>query len=64
MSYAETAENIIKKIGGEANIKSVTHCMTRLRFVLRDESIVDDEADTRCNGSYEKSRAVSGYYWK
>lgn len=43
MNYSKTAKNILEKIGGEANIKSVTHCMTRLRFILKDEAIVDDE---------------------
>lgn len=33
------AQFIIEKIGGHGNIKSVTHCATRLRFSLKDESI-------------------------
>lgn len=50
MNYSKTAENILKTIGGEANIKSVTHCMTRLRFILRDEGIVDDEGMKQIQG--------------
>ncbi|MCC0643715.1 MULTISPECIES: PTS trehalose transporter subunit IIBC [unclassified Clostridioides] len=30
-------------VGGESNIISVTHCVTRLRFVLKDESIVNKD---------------------
>lgn len=43
MDYAPTAKEILKKVGGEANIVSVNHCMTRLRLVLKDESIAKDE---------------------
>lgn len=43
MDYTKCAKEILKEIGGEKNIKDLTHCVTRLRFVLKDESIVDDE---------------------
>lgn len=43
MDYLPTAKEILKKVGGEENIVSVNHCMTRLRLVLKDESIVQDE---------------------
>lgn len=36
------ADELITAVGGKENIVSVTHCMTRLRFVLADEGIVDD----------------------
>lgn len=37
------AENILKAVGGPKNVTSATHCMTRLRLVLKDESIVMDD---------------------
>lgn len=40
--YSVTAGRLIEELNGN-NIKSVTHCMTRLRFVLEDENAVDDE---------------------
>lgn len=43
MDYAVTAKRILECVGGEGNILSATHCMTRLRIVLKDESIVKDE---------------------
>ena len=43
INYEKTAEQIIRELGGKENIASATHCVTRLRFVLNDESIVDDE---------------------
>lgn len=33
------AEQVLEAVGGSANIVSVTHCMTRLRFVLKDQSV-------------------------
>lgn len=42
-NYDKIAEEMLANVGGEANISSVTHCMTRLRFNLKDESIVNDE---------------------
>lgn len=46
----ELAENILDAVGGNQNIKSVTHCMTRLRFSLVDESIIDDETIKQIDG--------------
>lgn len=43
MDYSVTAKKILDKVGGEKNIVSVTHCMTRLRFILKDESMVNDD---------------------
>ncbi len=36
--YDELAQTIIQNVGGEDNIISITHCITRLRFQLKDES--------------------------
>lgn len=43
MDFEKIAEEIISGVGGKSNINHVTHCMTRLRFVLNDENLVDDE---------------------
>lgn len=36
--YDDLARIIIKNVGGRSNIASLTHCVTRLRFRLKDES--------------------------
>ena len=41
--YHEAAQNIISNIGGKENVISVRHCITRVRFKLKDESKADDE---------------------
>lgn len=37
----EIAEAVLKAVGGKENISSVLHCMTRLRFKLKDDSIIN-----------------------
>lgn len=43
MDYTITAKKLIEQLGGRENVASLTHCMTRLRFVLKDESSIDDK---------------------
>lgn len=40
-NYAAVALSIVNALGGASNIAAVTHCMTRLRFVLNNDSAVD-----------------------
>ncbi|HBO37923.1 MAG TPA: PTS trehalose transporter subunit IIBC, partial [Pasteurellaceae bacterium] len=40
----QAVDKLIEYIGGRENIATVTHCITRLRFVLNDESKVDTKA--------------------
>ena len=42
--YRQTAEAIIAAVGGRDNIAAATHCATRLRMVLKDESKIDKAA--------------------
>lgn len=41
MEYSEEAKQIVEAIGGIENINAATHCVTRLRFALDNEDIVD-----------------------
>ena len=41
--YQQLADSIVESVGGAANVASVIHCQTRLRFSLRDESLVDQK---------------------
>lgn len=44
MDTNQLAEKILKEVGGEENVNSLVHCATRLRFKLKDKSIVDKSA--------------------
>lgn len=44
MDYVEVSKKIIDGVGGADNIASATHCMTRLRLILKDEGKADDKA--------------------
>ncbi|AWH78748.1 beta-glucoside-specific PTS transporter subunit IIABC [Clostridioides difficile] len=50
MKYKDLNENIIKLIGGKENIKSVAHCVTRLRLTLNDRSIAQTEEIKKLKG--------------
>ena len=50
IDYSLTAQEIIKYIGGDNNVINVTHCATRLRFILKDNKIVDKERLNRVKG--------------
>lgn len=41
--YTDLATDIVAHVGGKENISSLKHCVTRLRFVLKDESKADTD---------------------
>lgn len=47
----QIAADVLEAIGGRENVRSVQHCMTRLRFNLVDASVVDDEAVKAVRGA-------------
>ncbi|HQY34602.1 beta-glucoside-specific PTS transporter subunit IIABC [Actinotalea sp.] len=42
--YDQVAEGVLRAVGGASNVKSVTHCATRLRFQLNDRDKADKAA--------------------
>ena len=50
MDYKKTAAEILRLVGGEKNVASVTNCMTRLRFNLNDAKKADVEAIKKMKG--------------
>lgn len=47
---AQIARDTLAAVGGKENVKNVLHCMTRLRFTLKDESVVNDDEVKKVNG--------------
>lgn len=41
--YTELAQDIVAHVGGKENITKLVHCVTRLRFSLKDESKADTD---------------------
>jgi len=39
----QIAKDVLAAVGGKENVTGVTHCMTRLRFNLKDETLAKDE---------------------
>ena len=48
--YAALAPRLMEQVGGKANISSMSHCATRMRFVLKDESKAATEAIKELEG--------------
>lgn len=48
--YEALAKSIVEKIGGKENVNDVYHCVTRLRFKLNNEDIVDDKSIEALDG--------------
>lgn len=50
IDYRITARELVKELGGDENITNVTHCATRLRFILKNEEIVNADKVSRIPG--------------
>lgn len=57
MDYKVTANKLVELVGGKENIESVKHCMTRLRFVVKDESKVKTAEIEKVSGIMKVIRA-------
>ncbi|MFD1672355.1 PTS transporter subunit EIIC [Agrilactobacillus yilanensis] len=59
--YTDLAKTIIENVGGPENINSLIHCITRLRFYLKDESIANTEVLTATDGVIDVRQAQGQY---
>ena len=60
---------IMEKVGGEENVSIVTHCVTRLRFILKNVELADTEGIKALDGvlgavSYTHLRADGPRFFK
>lgn len=54
--YANDAKKLVEAMGGKSNIKQVFHCMTRLRFYVKDRNKIKEE-------DIKRLQEVSGVNW-
>lgn len=59
--YEQLAKDIIKNVGGKENIKELKHCITRLRFSLKDEGKAQDEVLKNMDGVISVVKAMGQY---
>lgn len=55
------AYDIVDGIGGPGNVKNVLHCITRVRFNLKDESVADDKRIADLDGVIDVIKAGGQY---
>lgn len=48
--YEKLAKDIVEHVGGRDNVEGLVHCITRLRFTLKDEGKADDQALKEMSG--------------
>ena len=59
--FDATAADIVAGIGGPDNVRSVLHCITRVRFYLKDQALADDEAVSGLDGVIDVAKAGGQY---
>lgn len=50
IDYGRTARELVNELGGNDNISNVTHCATRLRFILNNSALVNKEKVNKITG--------------
>lgn len=59
--YESLAKDILANVGGKENVIGLTHCVTRLRFTLKDESIANTDVLKNMDGVVTVMRAGGQY---
>lgn len=59
--YETLAKEILNYVGGKDNVNSLTHCITRLRFKLKEESMAQDEALKNLEGVVTVMKSAGQY---
>ncbi len=59
--YTQLARTIIELVGGEENVTSVSHCITRLRFKLKDEDKAQTEKLNQTEGVISVIKSAGQY---
>lgn len=59
--YDQLAADIVENVGGTENINSLIHCITRLRFYLKDDAKANDQKIENMDGIISVAKAGGQY---
>ena len=59
--YTQLAADIVKNVGGKDNVISLAHCITRLRFKLKDEKKANADVLKAMDGVITVVKSVGQY---
>jgi PTS system beta-glucosides-specific IIC component len=61
LANKELARQVVDLVGGSSNIQNVSHCMTRLRLKLKDDSKADTKSIEALRGVIQVVNANGQY---
>ena len=60
MDFEQISRSLLPLLGGKENIASAAHCATRLRLVLVDDALADQQALSQCRTDADHLRHRGG----
>ena len=60
--YTQLCQDILENVGGKENINGLTHCITRLRFKLKDDTKANTEVIEKLPGVIKVMNANGQYH--
>lgn len=63
MDHKKTAKEVLRAVGGNENVNSVIHCVTRLRFKLKDNQLPDKEKIKQIDGVITVVESGGNFRW-
>lgn len=61
-NYKNLCDQLIERVGGKGNIKDVLHCMTRLRFTLKDRGLAKEDDVNKIEGVLGTTEAEGEFH--
>lgn len=61
LDYDQLGKDILDNVGGISNVDSVIHCITRVRFYLKDDNKANDQKIKNMNGVIDVAKAGGQY---
>ena len=61
VDYDKLGQDIVKNVGGVSNVENVIHCITRVRFYLKDDNKANDEVIKNMKGVLDVAKAGGQY---